>query len=262
MTKKIYLKDESFDPIYKEVSKGFFARTRILPSFFLFGGVLVFISQVVLPLVVFTTQDDTIELVDNATVVGRAAGFSDFEFSELTLPDSNVLSSNVETTNTSQEYIPRKNTKAVLTQTETTPEYFQLSIPKLGIKNALVETESESLNPVHALGHYPGTELPGENGNAFIFGHSVLPWFFNPKNYKTIFSTLPKLEVGDEIIVDINNKTLVYKIESTQELNPKDVRPLANIKPSYLNESTLVLMTCSPPGTKLKRLLVNAVLQN
>jgi sortase A len=141
-----------------------------------------------------------------------------------------------------------------------TPEYFYLSIPKLGIKNALVEANSDNLNPVNSIGHYPGTELPGERGNAFIFGHSVLPWFFNPKNYKTIFSTLPELEINDEIIITINGKELTYTVESKEELPPDKVQPLGEIKPAYLNESTIVLMTCSPPGTKLKRLLVNAVL--
>jgi len=140
------------------------------------------------------------------------------------------------------------------------PDYFYLTIPKLKIKDALVETEAKTLNPDDSLGHYPGTSLPGENGNSFIFGHSVLPWFFNSNNYKTIFSTLGKLEPGDEFYINYNNSEYTYVVESTEELSPDDVDPLATIKPKYLNESTVVLMTCSPPGTKLRRLLVNAIL--
>ncbi len=88
----------------------------------------------------------------------------------------------------------------------------------------------------------------------------MLPFFYNPKNYKTIFSTLDQLKVGDTIEINANNKKLVYVVESKNILEPEKVDPLAKIKPDYLNESTITLMTCTPPGTREKRLLVNAVL--
>lgn len=245
MTPKIYVKDESFDPIYNEVSKGFYAKTRILPSLLFFAGLFVFATQVLLPVLVFKTNNTSIDLLDNTTIVGRAAGFYNFEFNEL------------ETDYGKDSYafnVLGDEAKANV------PDYFYITIPQLKIKDAVVETESPSLNPDESLGHYPGTALPGENGNAFIYGHSVLPWFFNSNNYKTIFSTLGKLEPGDEFFITYNNREYTYVVESTKELAPEDVNPLAEIKPKYLNESTVVLMTCSPPGTKLKRLLVNAIL--
>lgn len=248
MAKKIYIKDESFDPIFKEVSKGFYLKTKFLPTFLFLGGLFVFFTQVLLPLVVFTTQDETTEDINNKTVVGRAAGFYNFAFTELESPKA--------------EYIPRKNSdnNVIGMNITNVPEYFYISIPKLKIKDAKVETNAKTLSPDTALGHYPGTSLPGEVGNAFIFGHSVLPWFYNPNNYKTIFSTLDDLQPGDEFTVTYNNKELTYRVETKEERLPDEVNPLAEIKPKYLNESTMVLMTCSPAGTKLKRLLVNAVL--
>jgi len=83
MPQKIYIKDESFDPIYNEVSKGFYAKTRILPSLLFFAGMFVFTTQVILPVLVFKTNGGSVELVENATILGRAAGFYDFEFNEL-----------------------------------------------------------------------------------------------------------------------------------------------------------------------------------
>ena len=245
MTKKIYIKDESFDPIYKEVSRGFYAKTKILPSALFFAGMFVFTVQVILPVLVFKTQNESSIMGENATIMGRTAGFYNFEFAELKKKDNGVLGIETENVNKSDANVPN---------------YFYLSIPKLNIENALVESESNSLNPDKYLGHYRGTALPGEKGNTFIYGHSVLPWFFNPNNYKTIFSTLGKLEPGDEFTINYNNNELTYVVESVEELDPDEVKPLAEIKPGYLNESTAVLMTCSPPGTKLKRLLVNAVL--
>jgi len=242
MSKKVYIKDESFDPIYKEVSRGFYAKTRLLPSILFFGGIFIFAFQVILPVLVFKTQSESVLLVDNATIMGRTAGFYDFEFNELNLK------------NDKQEDVLGNKTDPNI------PDYFYLTIPKLNIENAKVETQSPSLNPDDSLGHYAGTALPGDNGNTFIYGHSVLPWFFNPNNYKTIFSTLGRLEPGDEFTINYNNNELTYVVENIKELAPEEVNPLGEVKPKYLNKSTVVLMTCSPPGTKLKRLLVNALL--
>jgi LPXTG-site transpeptidase (sortase) family protein len=146
--------------------------------------------------------------------------------------------------------------------TSNVPEYFELSIPKLGIKDARVETNPGDLDPDDALGRYVGSALPGENGNIFIYGHSVLPWFFNPENYKTIFSTIEELEAGDTVEIRYNNNDYVYKIESQVIAKPNEVSPLATFKPSYLNEATITLMTCWPSGTKAKRLMVRGVLTN
>lgn len=268
MTKKIYIKDESFDPIYKEVSRGFYAKTRIMPTLLIFAGLFVFSTQVLLPLMVFKTQNESSAIIDNATVMGRLAGFSEFEFSELRASSVTISAAEKEPAPAPEKYSydPKENVvkyKAVAGVSENAvPEYFYLTIPKLNIENAKVESNAKTLNPEHALGHYPGTELPGETGNSFIFGHSVLPWFYNPKNYKTIFSTLGKMEEGDEFYVTYNNREMTYVVENVVELPPSDVDPLAELKPRYLNDSTMVLMTCSPPGTKLKRLMVNAVMVN
>ena len=235
----VYIKDESFDPIYKPINKSFYLKFRIVPfSIFLFGFFILF-SQILLPLVEFKTKDKVSRPIASS-VLGYATGFQEFEYKELS--DGLGTIKNGEDTNM--------------------PKYFYLSIPKLNIKNALVETNAPDLNPDEALGHYDGSKLPGENGNSFIYGHSVLPVFYNPKNYKTIFSTLHLLEVGDKFMISYNNKTYEYIVYEKEVLSPQDVNPLANIKPKYLNESTITLMTCSPPGTKFRRLLVKATLTN
>jgi LPXTG-site transpeptidase (sortase) family protein len=239
---KKYLKDESFDPFYKTVNWSFYARMRLYPAVLLTLGVFVLITQVVLPLIVFTTRDETPPSM-SSTVLGAVSGFGEFEFRELAPANENLpIDGEVEGR--------RSNV----------PEFFYITIPKLGIENALVETNPADLNPDHALGRYIGTSLPGEPGNIFIYGHSVLSVFYNPKNYKTIFSTLGDLETGDEFTIKYNNQTFLYKVESKAVLSPEQVNPLAEFKPSYLNESTVVLMTCWPPGTISKRLVVNAVM--
>lgn len=237
--KKIYIKDESFDPIYSGVNKKFFAKSRLIPNTILVIGVIILLTQVVIPLVYFKTADETISPIGKGSVLGIATGFSDFEYKELAKFEGNATSG--------------KNNEEV-------PKFFYLTIPKLGIENALVESNAKSLSPDFALGHYPNSALPGNVGNAFIYGHSVLPFFYNPKNYKTIFSTLDKLEIGDRFYIKYNDKMLTYKVESRLIVAPDKVNPLFEWKPRYLGESTVTLMTCVPPGTREKRLLVNAVL--
>ena len=107
------------------------------------------------------------------------------------------------------------------------------------------------------LVNYQGTGIPGKNGNAVIFGHSTLPQLFNPKDYKTIFANVYKLKNGDVIYAMINGVTYTYKIFKITVVDPENSSALVQ---DYDN-SYLTLVTCTPPGTTWKRLIVKAVLQ-
>lgn len=131
--------------------------------------------------------------------------------------------------------------------------YF-LSIPKLKIKNAVVTVGSMDLKK--SLIQYPQTALPGQLGNAIIFGHSVLPQFFNSKNYSTIFSTLYTLKQGDEIIISYDSMEYKYIVDEMFEVKPTDLSVLVQ---NY-DQKNLTLITCTPPGTYLRRLVVKSSL--
>lgn len=134
--------------------------------------------------------------------------------------------------------------------------HYSISIPKLGIESASVELGGEDLKKT--LVHYPDTALPGRLGNAVVFGHSVLPQFFNPENYLTIFSTLYRLKEGDEIFVDFDGIRYRYLIEDLFEVSPKDLSVLEQ----HYNSRVMTLITCSPPGTYLRRLIIRTRLVN
>lgn len=129
---------------------------------------------------------------------------------------------------------------------------YLLSIPKLKINNAKVVVGLDDLK--QSLVQYPGTAPPGKFGNTVIFGHSVLPQFFSPTNYSTIFSTLPTLRQGDEIFVEYNAVKYRFVVEQMLEVWPNDISILAQ----RYDDSYLTLITCVPPGTFLKRLIVRA----
>ncbi len=132
--------------------------------------------------------------------------------------------------------------------------YYNLSIPKLGIENAIVAIGGEDLGD--SLIQYPGTAVPGKRGNAVVFGHSILPQFYNPKDYISIFSTLPTLESGDEILAQYDGVTYKYRVENIFEVKPTDIQILEQ----NASDSFMTLVTCVPPGHPLrpKRLIVRA----
>lgn len=135
-------------------------------------------------------------------------------------------------------------------------ESYTLSIPKLKIENALVSTTDYDLSK--HLVHYFGTSAPGEKGTAVIFGHSTLPQLFDPKNYKSIFARLHFLKVNDEVFVNIGKLIYKYKIFSVNITDPQDTNMFSQV----FDSSYITLVTCTPPGTVWKRLVVKAGLES
>lgn len=131
---------------------------------------------------------------------------------------------------------------------------YTLTIEKLKIRDSTVLIGGDDLN--QSLIHYGGTALPGQYGNSVIFGHSTLPQFFNPKNYTSIFSTLPTLVVGDTIRITYDGITYRYDVFDITVTNPTDLSPLEQ----RFDDSYITLITCVPPGTYWKRLNIKAKL--
>ena len=134
--------------------------------------------------------------------------------------------------------------------------HYRMSIPKLKIDQATVEIGGNDLDE-HLI-HYGGTAAPGEYGNAVIFGHSVLPVFYNPKDYRAIFSLLPTLEKGDEIFIDYDGIQYKYIVDKYLEVKPEEIEILEQ----RFDRQALTLVTCVPPGTYLRRGIIYAYLDN
>lgn len=131
---------------------------------------------------------------------------------------------------------------------------YTLSIPNLKIKDAVVDIGSQDLKK--SIIQYPQTALPGQPGSPVLFGHSVLPQFFNPKSYLTIFSTLYRLKTGDEIYINFDGIQYKYLVSDMFEVQPTDL----SILEQRFDGRYLTIVTCSPPGTWLRRLVVRAQL--
>lgn len=133
---------------------------------------------------------------------------------------------------------------------------YSLSIAKLNIKDAKVTVAGDDL--AKSLVHYFPQSLPGEFGNIVIFGHSTLPQLYNTKDYKTIFTYLPSLEKGDNVDITANGVNYQYQIYDMFVVDPDQVSVLEQ----KTDASYLTLITCVPPGTYWKRLVVRAKLTN
>jgi sortase A len=121
-----------------------------------------------------------------------------------------------------------------------------LVIPKIGVDKFVVEgTGEEDLR--RGPGHYTGTALPGQNGNAAIAGHRT--------TYGAPFFRLNDLGPGDEIkITDLEDRTWIYKVSQPPEVvSPNDV---AVLNPTPFAQLTLT--TCNPRFSATSRLIVFA----
>lgn len=133
-----------------------------------------------------------------------------------------------------------------------------ITIPKINAQSPIIENvdpfNEQEYNEVlkRGVAQAKGTSLPGEKGTTFIFAHSSgLPWELT--RFNTIFLKLGELSSGDEIEIVRNGKVIKYKVTDKKEVDPTDVQYLLNTK-----KDQLILQTCTPIGTSLKRLLVFA----
>ena len=132
---------------------------------------------------------------------------------------------------------------------------YSLSIPSLNLKDATVVIAGDDLGK--SLIHYGGTGLPGEYGNAVIFGHSTLPQLFRgTQDYHAVFATLPTIKIGSDIQIVYDGVTYQYKVYDKVVVEPTDLTPLEQ----RFDDSYLTLVTCVPPGTYMYRMNVKAKL--
>ena len=110
---------------------------------------------------------------------------------------------------------------------------------------------------VDGVVHYPGTALPGDPGNMYVFGHSS-DYKWSKVYFKTVFAVLPRIKVGADIIVsDATGRAYTYRVKETVVAASNDVHYLDQY--GY-KQKILTVQTSYPVGTALKRYLAIAEL--
>ena len=121
----------------------------------------------------------------------------------------------------------------------------RLRIPRLQVA-AMVREGADSGTLSRAVGHIPGTALPGKAGNVALAGHR-----------DTFFRALRNIRKSDAIEFETEKGTFRYVVESTRIVGPRDVGVLA-----AAGRQSLTLVTCYPfyyVGSAPKRFIVRAV---
>lgn len=121
-----------------------------------------------------------------------------------------------------------------------------LRIPKIGVDKAIVEGVGVP-DLKKGPGHYPGTPLPGQPGNAAIAGHRT--------TYGAPFFRLNELGPGDTILVTTRQGNFRYRVDETKVVKPSQTEVL-----NQTLGARLTLTTCNPRFSASQRLVVVATL--
>lgn len=118
----------------------------------------------------------------------------------------------------------------------------EIEIKKIGLRHAVYE--GITLRTIdHGPGHWPGTAMPGQRGNAVFAGHRV--------THSRPFRNIDQLVPGDEVIFNIGGKRSVYRMTSSKIVTPKAL-DIVNQTPT----ATATLFACHPPGSAKFRYVV------
>lgn len=137
----------------------------------------------------------------------------------------------------------------------------RLIIPKINVDVPVLYDVGNDHNSQMAamekgVAHFsiPGASShPGEIGNTVLSGHSSND-LFDIGDYKFIFAQLERLQKGDTIYANYEGKRYTYVVTKTEVVKPHEVDKL--IYPT--EKPVMTLITCTPLGTALNRLLVTA----
>jgi len=136
---------------------------------------------------------------------------------------------------------------------------FGIVIPKIGA-NAKIIANVDPYNSreyqtqlTRGVAHAQGTAFPGQVGNVFLFAHSSDNWY-TANRYNSVFYLIHQLEKGDAIDLYYQDRKYSYHVVDKKTVDPQSVAYLQN----STSQKQVTLMTCWPPGTTLKRLLVIA----
>ena len=141
-----------------------------------------------------------------------------------------------------------------------TQEY-SLFIPKIGAYSSIIPginpwNQTEYMKALKkGVAQAEGTVTPDKSGSIYIFAHSSgNPFEIN--RYNTVFYRLSELEQNDEIYIRYEGQEYKYVVSEKKEVWPDQVEYLEDALDSKKDQ--LILQTCTPTGTSLKRLLVFA----
>lgn len=138
-----------------------------------------------------------------------------------------------------------------------TPQNFKQ--PTFNLKNSAIDiqapivegTDKESLK--NGIGHHPDSVWPNTKGNVVLAGHNFD--LDSENNYGQIFMELRKVDIGNQVTIEYQDKKYTYEVFKKETVKPDDTSLFFQS-----NEWLLTFYTCDPPYTDWKRLVFQAKL--
>ncbi len=121
-----------------------------------------------------------------------------------------------------------------------------VDIPKIGLVHPVYEGITLTVID-HGPGHWPGSAMPCQIGNAVFPGHRV--------THSHPFLNLDLLSPGDQIVFRMPGRDCVYAVTGTQIVRPKDIW-VTDPTPT----PTVTLIACHPKHSAAQRIVVKGKL--
>lgn len=129
-------------------------------------------------------------------------------------------------------------------------ELGRIQIPRMGLDVAYGEGVFEK-TLVKGPGHWPGTPMPGREGNSVISGHR--------NTHTQPFKELDELNPGDDIVMTQGDaKSVTYEVNFTKIIPEAEYKDFVLRQPEKDGIRQITLFACHPEGNPIFRIVVQA----
>jgi sortase A len=153
---------------------------------------------------------------------------------------------------------PDPGEPAVMAAPANTVKFGNLYVPRFGADYMRPIAEGVGIEDVlnrHGIGHYPGTQMPGEIGNMALAAHRT--------GWGSSFIDVDKLQVGDSIWVETEAGWYRYEFRSLEYVSPSGVGvldPVPQFSGAAPADRIITLTSCNPLHSIAERIIAYGVL--
>ena len=140
-----------------------------------------------------------------------------------------------------------------------TTQFANMYVPRFGVD--YVRTIAEGVSAANVLktgiGHYPGTQMPGEVGNFAVAAHRT--------TYGKPFNLIGDLRVGDRIYVQTSDGWYTYVFRSLEYVLPTGVGvldPVPQFSGLAPEQRILTMTSCNPMLSDAERIIAYSVFES
>lgn len=149
---------------------------------------------------------------------------------------------------------------AVAQAPENTAQFGVMYIPRFGAdfaRSISQGVDTRTVLDLNGIGHYPGTQMPGEIGNFAVAAHRT--------THGAPFKPIATLQVGDKIYVQTAEGFYTYDFRGLEYVRPTGVAvidPVPQLPGVAPTDRILTMTSCNPQFSAAERIIAYAVLES